>query len=273
MRNLLIFGAFLSTLAFGAGPQGAPTGKVVQIVGGAKAAERSLTYGDLVYAGEVIRTDNGSRVKILMTDRSIIDIGEDSAIRIRTYSGPATAEANRELDLELGSIRASVRKSPSGKGKFFIRTKSSVLAVRGTEFGATQDESGNLKVSVFEGVVRIGDKYDLTAGQDFHQMAGNNVPEMRRLSVKEFSETRNRYTTDSTGGGGDAATSLIAGDHASDRNVASFDRIANDPRQYAYNNNPGQPNGLGEIDKGNRGSNGIPVAVLIIYDQTPAVRR
>ena len=267
MRHFIIAAILFANFVFGITPQRSPTGKVVQIVGGAKSAERPLSYGDFVYAGEVIRTDGGSRVKILMSDRSIIDIGEDSAIRIRTYPANANAESARELDLELGSIRASVKKSPTGQGRFFIRTKSSVLAVRGTEFGVTL-VAGNVSLSVFDGSVRFGN-LDVVAGQTLQQMGGNLPPIVRGLSVKEIADTHSQYTTTSTVGD---ATNLIAGDLKGDRTLASFDRISHDPRQYVYNNAPGQPNGQGDIDKGNRGSNGIPVAVLIIYDQT-VVRR
>ncbi len=223
MRKIFLITVLFSQVVFGVGPQpgakGLPTGKVVQLVGTAKAAERGLNYGDLVYAGEVIRTDGGSRVKILMTDRSIIDVGEDSAIRIRNYPANLASDSPRELELELGSMRTSVKKSPSGKGKFFIRTKSSVLAVRGTELVTTVGrENSKLDVVVFEGEVQV-DKTLLIAGQRFSQQLGM-TGEVRNLSFKEKDSLRNLAVTEVAIG--DLAAQGVAQDNSANRHTASL---------------------------------------------------
>lgn len=235
MRNLLFLASVLSSLALSAppAPKGAPTGKVVQLVGNAKAADRTLNYGDMVYAGETIRTENGSRVKILMTDRSIIDVGEDSAIRIRTYPSNLANDSSRELEIDMGSMRTSVKKSPSGKGKFFIRTKSSVLAVRGTELVTNVGNDGRgLDVTVFEGEVLAGNNV-LTAGQRLSQQGG--APQVRTLTVRERESVRNNSVTET--GSHDFATQGIAQDNGANRQTASlgnFDTRLFIPRTTKY---------------------------------------
>lgn len=179
-----------------------------------------MGYGDPVYAGEVIRTETSSRVKILMTDRSIIDIGEDSAIRIRTYPSNLASDGDRNLDLELGSVRASVKKTQSGKGKFFIRTKSSVLAVRGTEVIMDQNTA-----TCVTGSADINGK-PLGAGQSA-TFDGTSVGEIRNLNAKQLADARERNITDSSG---DAVTSTLASDNAGDRKLASIGNV--DPRNY-----------------------------------------
>lgn len=222
--NLLVL--LLSQTSFGAAPQspnrGAPTGKVVQLVGSAKAADRPLNYGDLVYAGETIRTDGGSRVKILMTDRSIIDVGEDSAIRIRSYPANLATDSPRELDLDVGTMRTSVRKSPSGKGKFFIRTKSSVLAVRGTELVTTVGKD-KINVVVIEGEVQA-DKVLLTSGQSYNQIYGNSAPpEVRNLPVKELAALRENAVTKL--GIDEMSAQGVAQDNGGSRSTASLGNV------------------------------------------------
>lgn len=256
MRILLL--SLLFPVLVLATPQGNPTGKVVQIVGSAKAAERALGYGDAVYAGEVIRTDAASRVKILMTDRSIIDIGEDSAIRIRTYPANLASDEARSIDLELGSIRASVKKSPSGKGKFFIRTKSSVLAVRGTEFWTTLN-----KLTVSTGAVDVGTK-TVNAGQTA-SFDGSAVTEIHNLSEKQVEEERNLYFTNSMR---DAALISITGDPK--RDLASV-LGAVDPRYHQVGAiGPGGIFYPYNVERNQ--TSGVPVTVLVSFNPTAAHR-
>lgn len=125
---------------------------IVSVNGIAYSGDRRLQPGDRLPEGSQIRTESAAGVKILLPDRSIMDVGPLSKITIEK----ATKADEISSLLELGTVRSSVQKKTTPKGKFTIRTKASVLAVRGTEFVVNVEEvGGQLKeqVSVVGGLV------------------------------------------------------------------------------------------------------------------------
>jgi hypothetical protein len=153
-RSLLFL--LLHVISFAAiSEQNAGVVTVVTVNGAAFSGDKRLQPGDKIPEGTLIRTEAASGVKLLLPDRSIMDIGPNSKLRVE--------KANKEHEisamLELGSVRSSVQKKTNPKAKFTIRTKASVLAVRGTEFVVNVDDvGGELKeqVSVMGGeVVRL----------------------------------------------------------------------------------------------------------------------
>lgn len=107
--------------------------KVVSLNGSARVGTRNLEPGDSLAVGEVIVTEEGTGVKLLLSDDTIIDLGPRTTFRVERYEGSG---GNREVGMALGTgrARASVRKKLEGKSRIRFRTKASVLAVRGTEW-------------------------------------------------------------------------------------------------------------------------------------------
>lgn len=128
-----------------------PAGRVVAVNGSVFVNEKPTKPGDIVNGGDVVRTGEKSSVKLLMRDRSIFDLGPSTTFRIAKYEvGPQ----GRDVDttLETGDARASIAKDLKKKPKFYLRTKWSVLAVRGTEFRVVAD---NPMLVVREGSVEV----------------------------------------------------------------------------------------------------------------------
>ncbi len=145
-----------------------PAARVVSVNGTATVNEHALKPGDTVLSGEEIHTRERSGVKLLLSDRSIIDIGPSTTFKVSEVRVAPSGERNVDLSLDTGSVRASVTKKLDKKSKFFIRTKSSVMAVRGTEVSATWELVGNeanQQITVFEGKVVLT-----------HDRAGNLPP-------------------------------------------------------------------------------------------------
>jgi len=152
------------------------TARVVSINGSAKLGEQPLQVGQNVAVGEWIRTSASSGVKLLMPDRSVIDIGPNTQFRVQTALADAT-----DGQLEWGSVRASIQKRLEGKTKFRVRTKSSVLSARGTEFAVTSVPKQGTKnqfvdqVTVRSGVVEMQapglEKLMLDAGKQVTALA------------------------------------------------------------------------------------------------------
>ncbi|MBC7386706.1 MAG: FecR domain-containing protein [Cryobacterium sp.] len=94
-----------------------------------------LKPGDKLFKGSIVNTGSDGAVKLLMTDRTIIDLGASSLFKMNDYQLNNVGDRKVDLSLDYGRIRASVNeKITSQKGKFTIRTKAATMGVRGTEF-------------------------------------------------------------------------------------------------------------------------------------------
>lgn len=130
--------------------------RVVSVIGRAFIDKKPLGEGATVAIGGQIETAENSAVKLLMPDRTILDIGASSRYRLNEYSVTANTR-KAEMTLEMGSVRASVmKKMGAAQSKFYIRTKASVLAVRGTEFSVEVRDKEHT-VTVSEGKVDVMD--------------------------------------------------------------------------------------------------------------------
>jgi len=92
--------------------------------------------------GATIQTMPNSSLKLQMADKSVVDIGAGTSLKLTTAKGGV--DKNVDLALEEGKLRAFVRKrKPHEKGKFTIRTKSATMGVRGTQFLASSVKVGS----------------------------------------------------------------------------------------------------------------------------------
>lgn len=113
------------------------TGKVLVRGEGTGSQMTFLKAGDKLFKGTILNTGSGGTVKLLMTDRTILDLGPSSLFKVNDYEIQTGNVGDRKVDLSLdyGTVRASVNeKISSNKGKFTIRTKAATMGVRGTEF-------------------------------------------------------------------------------------------------------------------------------------------
>ena len=95
--------------------------------------------GDKIAAGSVINTDSAGSVKLMLTDKSIIDLGASTLFRVDEYSLKNGPDRKVGLSMEYGKIRASVTAKVSPMGKYGVRAKSVTMGVRGTEFVVMSD--------------------------------------------------------------------------------------------------------------------------------------
>jgi hypothetical protein len=93
--------------------------------------------GDLVMVGDIINTPSDGRIKLLLKDRSIMDLGPSSLFKVNAFkagAGPAGNDRQVETTMAYGSLRAAVTQKLEGKGHFKVRSPSATMGVRGTEF-------------------------------------------------------------------------------------------------------------------------------------------
>ena len=117
--------------------------------------------GDLVYNGDLVRTDASSSASIAMDPSSgftgSIAISPGSALYLnRSMQG----QAKTKLDLMAGSLSAKVTKI-AGTPSLDVATGSSTFGVRGTEFQIALSLNDSLLAVCLEGKVAV------TSGENF----------------------------------------------------------------------------------------------------------
>ncbi|MDR3606427.1 MAG: FecR family protein [Oligoflexia bacterium] len=99
------------------------------------ATTRNLKPGDSIYPQDVVNTGSNGHIKILMRDKSIVDLGPSSLFKVDHFDNKSGG-TDREVEVSLpyGTMRAAIAQKLTGKGKFKVRTPSATMGVRGTEF-------------------------------------------------------------------------------------------------------------------------------------------
>ncbi len=105
---------------------------------------RSLpaTVGTRLQPSDTIRTGPDGSVGITMEDDSLLSAGPNSVLTLDRYAfDPTTRQGQLEASLQKGSLAVSsgriAKQSPDAMK---VRTPSSILGVRGTEFVVSVDE-------------------------------------------------------------------------------------------------------------------------------------
>ncbi len=153
MKLIGLFFAFLSVNAL-AGKNVALVkilrGKAEMHVLGKKV---ELKMEDWVQEDSVIKTLDKSFVKLVFLDKSQMNVGPDSEMKIEKFDGKEAGV----IDFVKGKIRSHVTKDylqikDHDKSKLFIKTKNAVMGVRGTDFMVTTNGASTATV-LFEGEI------------------------------------------------------------------------------------------------------------------------
>lgn len=125
----------------------------VSVNGKVTAGEKPLIPGSQLKNGEIITTKDKASAKLLMRDRSIFDLGPNTRMRLGETAATKDAVA---AEIDVGSVRAAIESRLNRKGRVLIKTKASVLAVRGTELVITISQKQDTfaeKVTIASGIV------------------------------------------------------------------------------------------------------------------------
>lgn len=112
-----------------------------------------LKVEDWVESGSVVRTAEKSFVKLIFIDKSQMNVGPNSEMKIEAFTGKDSGV----IDLVKGKIRSQVTKDylqmqDKDKSKLFIKTQNAVMGVRGTDFMISTNGT-NTSTVLFEGEV------------------------------------------------------------------------------------------------------------------------
>ncbi len=90
--------------------------------------------GNNIYENDVINTGSDGKLKILLKDKTIVDIGPSSLLKMSEFKLKSGANRQVNMDMQFGKMRLGVTKKLDDNGKFKIKTRAATMGVRGTEF-------------------------------------------------------------------------------------------------------------------------------------------
>ncbi len=184
------------------------TGKVLMRNESASAAQMVfLKVGDKIQVGSIINTGSNGAVKLLMTDKTIVDLGPSSLFKVNEYQLKNGSDRNVDVSVEYGKVRASVNQHlTNDKGKFTIRTKAATMGVRGTEFvvsapmaskGGQPAASEQTQLTVIKGRVDVatanspgGAPTSVSAGMQFFKPAEGQA-QIAKLDTQQIQQVKN----------------------------------------------------------------------------------
>jgi hypothetical protein len=157
MKPFIVFSLLLSVMYFSFA-EDAPKVAVASMIRGdvdllIMGKTVKLKKDDWVREGSVVKTADKSFVKLIFIDKSQMNIGPNSEMKIAKFSGNDAGI----IDLVKGKIRSQVTKDylqmkDKDKSKLFIKTPNAVMGVRGTDFQISVAKNAD-SVVLFEGHV------------------------------------------------------------------------------------------------------------------------
>lgn len=100
---------------------------------GSDEAPRSVRSGDPIYEGDVINTSSSASVKLLLSDRTVVDVGPSTLFSLKEFKNKNVSDRKVELEMPYGKVRTNITKPVGNGGTFNIRTQTATMGVRGTE--------------------------------------------------------------------------------------------------------------------------------------------
>jgi hypothetical protein len=119
-----------------------------------EGTKKDLKKGDWIVEGSTVVTQKKSFVRLSFVDKSSMNIGPGSEMKIEKFS---KSEAG-VINVLSGKIRSQVTKNylnmDKDKSKLFVKSKSAVMGIRGTDFAfTTSKKTGASTAVLFEGSV------------------------------------------------------------------------------------------------------------------------
>lgn len=134
-------------------------GEVVYVTGAAKYSQWNdkqfftLTAGQQLHLGAIIRTQAGSIVKLLLHQTNEVLIKENSELLLERFSSNNVDVLDEEITLKQGSADVDVN-SDKVKNRFIIKTPAAIAAVRGTQFRISSS-GDQMRGEVLEGKIDV----------------------------------------------------------------------------------------------------------------------
>jgi hypothetical protein len=162
MRNRYAIAVIVAVLALagarGAASAGPQAGEVLALLGQCfvetGGVRKALKLGDAVHVGETLDVAAGGKLRLRMSDGSVIAIASGGRLTIADYRvGDGGESRDATLSLGEGLLRAAVS-TLKGPPHFEVDTATCVAAVRSTDW-FIEAQPGSTQVGVIEGRVSL----------------------------------------------------------------------------------------------------------------------
>jgi len=130
----------------------------VQVRHGASGSFVTATDGEILRAGDAVRTGEGSRAVLTYFEGSTVSVEPNSELAIETASSLTDGSTIVVMQQNVGRTWHVVTKLITGNSKYEVKTPASTASVRGTAFQVDSDSERTV-VTTTEGTVvdRVGD--------------------------------------------------------------------------------------------------------------------
>jgi hypothetical protein len=160
----------------------------VRILRGGKIDGPVAATGDAVFQGDTIRTDEGVRIQVDLSDGSNIFIGPGSTVQMKNFMvNPSLGKRQMTVKALQGTIRFLVAKlfknkalgseTPWKDSGVTVETHSAIAGVKGTDFVVTIGAE-DVEIAVFEGVVSVKNAAASVMGEIM--LASNQISRVMR---------------------------------------------------------------------------------------------
>lgn len=135
--------------------------------------------GTDLFAGTLITTGEASYIEMILRDKSVLKIGENTRFSLEELPLDDTPKAR--FSLFSGAVRARVAKAL--QADYAFQTPSAVCGVRGTDLSIELDDGSSLALSVIEGSVALIPESGVEARVDAGRQISTDRRELRRGTV------------------------------------------------------------------------------------------
>ena len=125
-------------------PERPATATVIHVVGSVMADGRAVKPGDVLRAGQSLRSAGDGAATLRLEDQSLLTLPPGTTLRIRhlqAFQGPGLTDT--QVDIDRGTLESTVAPAGTGVGRFEVRTPATVTGVRGTRLRIHADASGS----------------------------------------------------------------------------------------------------------------------------------
>ena len=126
-----------------------PVASITVVVGVAKLKDaatknmRALKVGDTIQVNDEVITEANAKVKVVLLDKTVLDLGENSVLVVdRFVLGDSATKGAVGASFKKGLFRYVSGQIAKSNGGVELKVPDAVITVRGTEFEAFIDDSG-----------------------------------------------------------------------------------------------------------------------------------
>lgn len=163
MKLITFFAMLFSAVTAFAQAEEPAIGRVASLRGAATVRhaqspdlDEPLAVGTVIRKSDVLVTGPASSLRILMQDKSLLDLGERSRVSLLSYGVKNGRRESASVKVWIGRLWARVSTSIAGEKNFEVTTPNAVAGVRGTRFLVDVSPTGETSVTVEEGAVEFG---------------------------------------------------------------------------------------------------------------------